>query len=281
MVMEVGEFGSTRWTSNTARPFAPAPGAGLGRVRRSSGLRGYHNTGFAADELVPVTEFVFENQRVTVPSTFTVRRKPLESGLIPSMLVRMRYTDRGTLTKARLDADVYDFIKRAGYKVSRASSFDPTPVTWRWQAEAPGAVGAPQVFSQEQAPAGAYYQPVVATPPELAGIKYFGSQLAGLLSSPEPAVLNRMPSEMYIYTFAVTSSRNTMSDAEAAQALTLIKQAMVNMASARGYATVEATLLGSPSNVFPEEPSVMLGLSPLILLAAWNMISSHVGSERL
>ena len=255
------ELGGTRWTSNSPRPFSRSPGAGMGAL---------HESGFAAE--------IVMNDIHVIPKQwpFAVKQEPVGAGTIPSIVIRMRYTDRGLLTQASLDKGVYEFLKANGLKVSTATSFKPVKVTWKW-------------MHDTQAD---FYYPVIATPGELAGLRYSGNAVTLPVYSADPKVIAKLPSEIYVYTMAATKpllggdgSGGAMDDRFAAQVLTLVRQAMVNMASAQGYAHVLFTTRGCPCEVFgacqPIPPPIIWGFSSLLLLVAYNMIAPHVGSERL
>ena len=260
-----GGLASTRWSSTSAHPFGPAPGAGRGL--------GTLTSGFAA-ERVADPSISMEPERIISKGPFTVKQKPVGVGEIPSLVIRMRYTDRGSLTKSQLDANVKALIKKAGYKVSKASSFRPVDVTWRWDTIGKEASGDVPI-----------YVPVVSTPAALTDVRYAGGAYPESLYEPSSQILAKIPGQVFIYTLAVTSGRNTMADGEAAQVLTLLKQAMVNMASTNSFANVLITLQGCPASVFGPSakkklpPVAKAGWSALVLLVAYNMVMPHVGSE--
>ncbi len=270
MVMEIGSarqseygragLGATRWTSNSARPFSRAPGAG-GGLR---GLKGFE-TGFAAD---PVNE----EPAITVvgQGPFTVTQQPALAGEIPSLFIQFVYTDRGLLNKERLDASVRDLLQRSGFRTSKATDFKPVAATWRLVHE----------------PQADFYFPVIATPAQFAGLRYSGNALVLPLHSNDASALGKLPPSVYVYSLAATSNSNTMTDADAARALTLLRQAMTTMANGgmNAYAHVNIVRRSSPADVFGDGglgPVAKLGISSLILVVAANMLSSHIGSERL
>jgi hypothetical protein len=280
MVMEVGKplgrfagLGATRWTSTVPTPFGPAPGGGrFGEV---------FSSGFAAEQEPVIesergqkVEFSFDDQKVAAKTGYTVKKEP--SPGIPSIVIRLRFTDRGALTQGILDSQVKEFIKNAGYKVSRATSFKPQDVMWRWA-----------VIGSEAAGDVPIYVPEVASPAEYMGIRYSGSAYPNPLYQPSAETLAKLPNQIWVYTVGVTSKNNTMTDGEGAQVLTLLKQAMINMFKYSAFANILATVRGCPRNVFeapePDLPApVVAGMfSSLILIVAWNMMSTHVGSERL
>lgn len=278
MVMEIGTLGSTRWTDNSPRPFARSPGAGMGafatpRRKVHPGFSGLHESGFAAEDAVPAGTPTITMDPTLVLGTgpFTVIKQTVGAGQIPSLLIKFYYTDRGALTQDMLDQQVKAFVKAAGFKVSRATSFVPMAVNWKWEHDT-------------QAD---FYYPVVSSPAAITGMKYSGNAVQLPVYTADASVLAKLPNSIYVYTLAVTSGNNTMTDGEAAQVLTLLKQAMVNMASANGYANVNLILLGSPPEVF-EEPSkpviatvISAGASGLLLVVAWNLLSAHIGSEHI
>lgn len=263
MVMEIGFAGaglaSARWTDNSPRPFSRAPGAGGLR-----GLKGFE-TGFAAD---PVNEEPAIN--VIGQGPFTVTQQPALAGEIPSLFIQFVYTDRGLLNKERLDANVSELLQRSGFRTSKATSFVPEAVTWRLVHE----------------PQADFYFPVVATPAKFAGLRYSGNAITLPLHSNDASALSKLPPSVYVYTLAATSNSNTMSDEDAARALTLLRQAMTTMANGgmQAYAHVNIVRRSSPPEVFGDQgigPVAKLGISSLILVAALNMLANHVGSERL
>jgi hypothetical protein len=276
MVMENEGFASTDWTSTRPHPFGPAPGGGMRGLAApkwtsnsprpfarapGAGVGGFHDSGFAADRAAD--EVTLDPLLVLGKGPFTVKREPIGGGMVPSMLVQMYYTDRGTLTKERLDTQVRDLFKKAGYRTSRATSFASLPVSWRWHHVAQGD----------------FYYPVISAPANIAGMRYSGSALSLPVYEASADDLARLPRTINVYTIAVTSGHQTMSDGDAAQTLTLLKQAMVNMASAGGYAHVVATIKGAPQDVFerPEKPllaspAAKVGLSSMLLVIAYNML---------
>ena len=257
MVMELG---STRWTANTPRPFARAPGSGMAAL---------HESGFAVS---PAGGVEMDPILVLGKGPFTVVREPVATGTVPSLVARFRYTDRGTVTQAVLDKQIKGLLDASKLRTSRATSFKAEKVTWKWEKATDGAV---------------FYYPVVATPASMAGMRYSGNHVSLPVYEPTDAVLGQLPNEVWIYTIAVTSAQNSMTDAEAAQVLTLLKQAMVNMANTQSYANVLITLRGCPPEVFGPVPvnplptPVAAGFSALLLLVAYNMVAPYIGSERL
>jgi len=257
MVMELAGLGSTRWTSNSPRPFARSPGAGVGGLPMS---------GFSATPADIQGEDMYAFAKRW---DFEVVRLPLEVGKIPSMLVQLRFTDRGTFAFAgQLDAQILPPLRAAGFKVSKATSFNPVAVSWKTQA-----------LSSD------LYYPVVAAPPELAGIRYSGNAVTLPWTSTQAvdvAELGKLPSSLYIYTFAVTSKDNTMSDAQGAQVLSLVQN--WKNSQPKAYATGKMTLLGSDLNVFERGGGVTplaAGVGGLVLIVAWNLLSPHIKSGRV
>lgn len=273
------QLGSTKWTSNTPHPFSRAPGAGLGSTKWTSntphpfarapgGGMGLASSGFEAQE----QSIDMDEERIESLGPFTVERQEIKPGDIPSMVIKFRYTDRGTLTKAKLDAKVKTFLAQSGYRTSKASSFQPANVTWKW-----GTIG---VEASGDVP---LYVPVVATPSPYAGIRYSGNKFGAPMYTPDMNVLAPLPNQIWIYTVVITSSADTMTDGESAQALTLLKQAMVNMAPALAYSTVLITLRGCPLGVFKTKlastPLAKAGWSSLILYVAYQMVIMPLSAE--
>lgn len=271
MVMELGDFSGTRWTNNSPRPFSRAPGAGFGdvatqrRPRRAATTD--YDSGFAAD---PVNETFEDEQRITVDTSIKVKRLPVAQGEIPSALVKLQFTDRGTLSKENLDANVHQLLKHNGFRVSLATSLTPVDVTWAWK----------------QDPKADLFFPVIKTPKSLAGIRYAGSAIdLGLQTTRNSTLLAKLPNQVYVYSFAVTSPQNNMTDADSAKLLTLIKQAYSNMHNSgfNAYGTTDVTLLGSPTRVFDVVSAItpaVLGLSGIVLLIAYNMIAQNTGADK-
>ncbi len=268
----MGGLASTRWTSTVPTPFGPAPGAGsMGEV---------YNSGFAAQPVADPS-ISLEPEVITSKGPITVVHGPRKDGETPSLVISMRFTDRGAITQELLDKQIHAFLKTTGFKVSKAASFKAVNVSWRW-----GKMGA------EAAGDVALYVPEVASGP-YAGLRYAGAAYPEPLYQPSPQTLARMPRQIWVYTMAVTSAHNTMSDGDAAQALTLLKQAMINLAGSGhggsiGRPGVIVTLRTCPSGIFGGNGKkiviskpVKTGFSALLLLVAYNMISPHVGSEVL
>jgi len=270
MVMELG---STRWTSNSPRPFARAPGAGL------SAYQAKYTSGFSAElvnGLVPAppagkTGVTMDPILVLGKGPFTVRKEPIAADDIPSMLVRFRYTDRGGLTKTDMDKNLHAFLQKAGFKVSKATKLESVPVTWKWEYDKPAD----------------FYYPVVLAPQAMSGMRYSGNAVSLPVYTADADKLAKLPKQVWVYTFAVTSAHETMTDGEAAQVVTLLKQAMVNMAKFNAYANVELVVKGAPRGVFGAAPAQKMpqpvkgAFSALILLVAYNMLAPHIGSEVL
>jgi hypothetical protein len=227
-----------------------------------------YESGFAA---TPVSGGVtkLDDQQILVQG-LTVVREPVTGNDIPSLVIRMRYTDRGTASQGVIDAQVRTILEKAGFRVSRATSFKPQDVTWKWQ-----------LIGKEAAGDVPIYVPVVATPAEYAGLKYAGSAFPEPLYQPTAAALAKLPNQIWVYTIGVTSAQNTMTDGEAAQGLTLLKQAMVNLANTTHSAVnVRVTARGCPESLFQPKPGpspIAIGtFSGLILLAAYNMLSPNI-----
>lgn len=274
-------LGSTRWTSTVPTPFGPAPGAGMGEV---------YNSGFAATrngaiiQTTPgkATYVEMEAEREYVRGPYAVVEGPRKAGEIPSLVISMRFTERGAVTKELLDKTIRDTLKTANYKVSRSTSFKSVQVGWGW-----GKVGA---VASGDVP---FYVPRVASGP-YKGLGYRGPVLSGApgVYEPDPRMLAKMPSTIWVYTVAVTSAHNTMSDGDAAQVLTLFKQALLTLANTAsgeslGHPGAIISLRTCPHAVFGGTQRAAIskplktGFSALVLLVAYNMISTHVGSEVL
>ena len=256
------ELGSTKWTSNNPHPFSRAPGGGMGAL---------HETGFAAQD--QSIDMDMDSERILAKGPFKVQRLPVTPGDIPSMLISFRYTDRGSLTKQLLDAKVKAFLQKASFRVSKSSSFKPVDVTWKW-----GTMG------KEASGDVPLYVPVVASPGAYEGLRYSGNLFSAPLYAPDAKALAPLPNQIWVYTMVITSQTETMSDGESAQALTLLKQAMINMSKANAYATVLITLRGCPRKIFGPKSGPAIkkaGWDALLLLVAYNMIVPHFGSEVL
>ncbi len=251
---------STQWTSTSARPFGPAPGAGV------AGLE----SGFAAQEVKP---FAFDDERIRVDQAFSVKKQPVAANEIPSMVIRFLFTDRGSITKGAMDKQVSALLKKAGYRVSIKSSFKPVTVRWKW-----GTIG------KEAAGDTLLYVPVVAEPAAYAGLRYASSSHDEPLYAPDDKKLSQVPTQIWVYTMAVTSASSSMTDGEAAQVLTLLKLARVNIAKsgANAFSSVWLTMRGCPSTLFGggKRPKKG-GWSPILLVAAFEILRIHAGSEVL
>jgi len=228
-------------------------------------------SGFSADLEPSVLDF--DDEKVIAQPDIEVTREPVRGADIPAMLIKLRYTDRGGISKGILDAQVKGLFQRTGYKTSLATSFVPVNVLWRWERLRTEATGDREL-----------YIPVVAGGP-YQGLRYSGSAYPEPLYQPNADTLAKMPNQIWVYTVAVTSARNTMSDAEGAQVVTLLKQAIVNMYGSGASLSARATQRGCPLSVFDKPvvvPDAMkTGAVALALLIAYNMISPHIGSERL
>jgi hypothetical protein len=275
---------ATSWTATSITPFGPAPGAGRGlgfggdalqrRPRRAATLN--YESGFAAEAVVgPDGTANFEDQRIQAAKwQFVLAQRPVAQGEIPSALVQLVYTDRGLLTLPQLDGQVAGLLKRSGFKVSKATKFEALPVAWKWQKLS-----------------GGIYVPVVKAPVAFVGTRYSGSALMETPFREDPAILAKLPSVLYVYTFAVTSDQNTLTDADGARLLTLLKQAYLSLDSAKAYGRGYVTLLGSLPSLFNGDgpyipngrriptpgPIVWVG-SAIALIIAANVLTS--GTER-
>jgi hypothetical protein len=278
-------LGSTRWTSTVPTPFGPAPGGGS--------FGGVYNSGFAATRNGEVLQtesgqsayVEMEAERISAKGPFTVIEGPKVAGEVPSIVVNMRFTERGSLTQEALDKNVLDLLRTAGFRTSKKSTLKSVAVRWTW-----GRIGA------EAAGDVPFYAPEVADGP-YKGLRYAGPKLTGPgFYEPEPRVLSSMPPTIWVYSLAATSAHSTMSDGEAAQALTVLKQALILIANSATGAQlgVPGTIITRrtcPTIVFtgavdkplpkPVQAGVTAAWSALLLLVAYNMVASHVGSEVL
>jgi hypothetical protein len=141
---------------------------------------------------------------------------------------------------------------------------------------------------------GAYY-PVVASGP-LAGTKYAGAASEPLVANPTDVMLAKLPTTMDIYTIALTSEKYDLSVGDAARALTLIKQGLVNMNRYDSYYSAAAVMRGVETSVFsgavqarPVDPNVdpptpglntgvVVGLGLLALLALYTATRDQEGA---
>ena len=220
-------------------------------------------------------KLTFEEERVE--GKWVVREKPVLQGQIASALVQLYLTDRGTLTQSKLDSSVLKAVKAAGFKASRAVKLETVAVSWKWAHEPD------------------FYYPIVSAPQNLAGLKYAGNALQLPVYSPTSSDLAKFPGRIYVYTFAATSAKDTMSDAEAAKILSVLKAALGGILGPAGaYAAPFFTRLGSPPEVFDPAPVVPVpgpepegGLSPvavvgasfLVLVAAVNLLAPHLRTQ--
>jgi hypothetical protein len=287
MTFEIGTLESTRWTSNSPRPFARAPGAGLGdgivrRPRRAATTS--YESGFAADPVGGEQEPI----RVLGSWPVTVTKKAVLQGEIPAALVQLYFTDRGTVSQTALDEGIYKRVREGGFKVSRASKFEPVAVKWAWKHDT-------------QAD---FYYPVVSSPAKLAGMKYAGNAIQLPAYNAAPSDLAKLPSKLYVYTFAVTTKENVFSDGDGAKLLSLLRMTLGNtLPVTKAYANVHVTLLGSKPSVFnggvtpspgpapgptpgpsptpitPVPAPVAVTLSSLVLIAAINLLTPHIGAH--
>jgi hypothetical protein len=290
MVMEKLE--STRWTDNSPHPFGPAPGGGVGSLASTKwtstvptpfgpapgggSFGGVYDSGFAAEPVEPVEDVDFADDHiVNADWKIHVTKKQIAAGMVPSMVLQFFITDRGLSDKATFDKNFHHFLQAAGFKVSLKTSFNTEPVTWRWK-------------TVEEVPGFASSYPVVAAPSKWAGLTYAGNAIATNTINPTDEILKRVPNHVYIYTMAVTSANKQMSDGDAAQVITLVKQGLINMNRVdEGSDTalqIAATVTGCPHSIFdpkPLPPIVKGVISSLILVAAWEMLATQFGSERL
>jgi len=289
MTFEIGTLESTKWTSNSPRPFARAPGAGLAdglmrRPRRPSDTS--FESGFAAD---PVGgEMTADPTQVLGKWPVVVTKKPVLQGEIPAALVQLFFTDRGAVSQTALDEGIYKRVREGGFKVSRASKFEPVSVKWSWKHDM-------------QAD---FYYPVVASPAKLAGMKYAGNAIKLPAYNATPSDLNKLPSKLYVYTFAVTTKENVFADSDGAKLLSLLRMTLGNvLPNAQAYANVHVTLLGSKPSVFnggvtpgptpapgptpspsptpitPVPAPIAVTLSSIVLIAAINLLTPHIGAH--
>ncbi len=286
MTFEIGDLGSldsTRWTSTAITPFGPAPGAGVGlgvglgagvrRPRRAATTA--FESGFAAEPVGAETQA--DELRVLAKKwAITVTKKSVAQGEVPAALVQFYFTDRGVISQGILDKNLYGVAKNAGYKVSKTAKFEPIPVTWTWKHD-------------KQAD---FYYPVVKQPVVLAGMPYAGNavKLPVYSEKAASAATANLPSQLYVYTFAVTTGENSFTDEDGAKLLTLLRQAILSQPyqTAAAYANVRVTLLGANPEVFgngvtpePTPPSpkpgpspVVLGVSAIALIAIFNSLVS-------
>lgn len=217
---------STRWTSTVATPFGPAPGGGR--------LGGVYDSGFAAERVVPPTQVHPDELVLAERFKIQVTRKDTPGN--PAMVVSMRYTDKGLLTKSVLDKQVKELLAKSGFRVSKNTLWQRTPVSWRWERS------------------GTIYYPVVASGP-LEGLRYAGNAIELPVIDPTDKALAQLPGTIDIYTIAITSKDWSLDDADAARALTLIKQAIINMERFNAYQSVAAVVRGVETSVFDGKAS--------------------------
>lgn len=221
-------FESTKWTSTNPAPFAPAPGAGY--------------EGLSLLNAIPDISYItFDDTQVVTKGIYVVRKKPVAPGGIPATFVQMYLTDRGAINQAQLDQAVFTPIRNKGFVMNvGGSEFKPLPVTWQFQK-----------FKNTN-----FYEAVVVTPTYLKGLSYGGSAISALERSdpsfsPSAANLSRLPKQIWVYSFAVTNPNLTMTDADNAQLLTLIKAGVPDAwdkAGAAGW--VYLTSLGADPSTF-------------------------------
>ena len=226
-----GGLASTRWTSTVPTPFGPAPGGGR--------MGGMYESGFAAER---VGQGIDPDYLIRVQQDLVVTRKDTPG--VPSMVVSMRYTDSGTLTKEILDKHIQAMLSKSDLRVSTKTLWQRTPVTWRWKMD------------------GAIYYPIIASGP-LEGTRYSGNAIELPVLNPTDVLLAKLPSAINIYTIAITSKNYDLTDGDAARALTLIKQASRDMARYDAYKTMAVVVRGVETSVFagkvqpkPVDPTV-------------------------
>lgn len=221
-----GGLGSTRWTSTVPTPFGPAPGGGS--------FGGVFESGFAAETVGDPTEQMHADELVLAKRwSIDVTRKQAPG--VPSMVVSLRFTDKGTLTKDVLDKHVKALLAKSGFRVSRNTLWQRTPVQWRWERS------------------GTIYYPVISSGP-LEGLRYAGNAIELPVYDPTDKALAQLPGTINIYTIALTSKNWDLTDADGARAITLIKQAIVNMQPYNAYSKVAAVLRGVETSVFGSTP---------------------------
>lgn len=235
-------FESTKWTSNSPAPFAPAPGAGYEGVRPASTN---YESGFAVSPAYEDWSLSDENVKVA-RWAFKVRKKRVLQGQVPSALVQIYLTDRGAFTQPQLDVSFFTPIRNTGFLMNvGGSKLESLPVTWGWKREP-----AADKYTRD------LYYPVVVSPSSLAGMKYAGNAISNaemmdLSFSPNDAQLARLPKQLWVYSFAVTDPNKQMTNADAAQLLTLLKAGWISsfpQADAYGYGYV--TFVGAKPSVF-------------------------------
>jgi hypothetical protein len=246
-------FQSTKWTSTVPTPFGPAPGAGLGVMRRKLANVNY-DRGFAVSGLGE--EYVLPDEILRVKGPFTVSEQPVMAGQVPAALLQLVFTDRGAANQGALDQGIYTMLGANGFRLSNATRFYPIDVTWVWRKQP-----APDKTSP------ALYFPVVANPPGtqgamLNGMVYSGSaistaQLMDAHFMPTPELLAKLPKQVWLYSFAITGPNNQFGAADGAKALTVMKTAWGKTlpdlsASAYGY----MTLLGADPSIFEKSSPV-------------------------
>jgi hypothetical protein len=197
----VGGLGSTRWTSTVPTPFGPAPGGGSFGAVYDSGFAATREGQVIQTEPGKRTYVEMEAEKVLAKGPFTVIEGPQTEGEIPSIVVNMRFTERGTITQAALDKSTLDLLRGAGFKTSKKSAFKSVKVRWTW-----GKIGAQAAGDVP------LYVPQVADGP-YKGLRYAGPKFmqAGLYE-PEPKVLAAMPPVIWVYSLAATSAHSTMTD---------------------------------------------------------------------
>ena len=240
-------------------------------------MGGMYESGFAAERVTEVG-FNIDEEKV-LGKQFNIEVTHKETPGVPSMVVSIRYTDKGTLTKEVLDQNIQALLKKSGFKVSANTLWQRTPVVWRWQMLEGSGV----------------YFPVVASGP-LEGTRYAGAAILLPAANPTDVMLAKLPTTMDIYTIALTSEKYDLSVGDAARALTLIKQGLVNMNRYDGYYRLAVVMRGVETSVFsgavqarPVDPNVdpptpglntgvVVGLGLLALLALYTATRDQEGA---
>jgi hypothetical protein len=262
----VMEFEGTRWTSNNPAPFSRAPGGGRGlgedisRRPRQAATTDFES-GFAAEPAD--SEMVFSPQLVKAAKPFVVKKLPVAQGEVPAALVQFYLTDRGGMSQERFDTGVGDRLRAEGFVTSRASRFEPLQVSWKWERKDD------------------FYFPVVSAPAGIAGLRYAGNAIKLPVYNPSSADLASLPTQLYVYTMAVTSAQRQMTDADAAKLLTVLTQTLsTTLSAAQAYAKVYVTLRGSDPAVFDgpkpgPTPIAKAGFYSVALILLYNLIGPH------
>jgi hypothetical protein len=272
-------LGSVSWTDNSPRVFARSPGAGMGlwpgpknHPLNNNGpyglvlTRGDDLSAFEAQAVDPRTQLAVDEDRIEARwRGFDVSVQPIEKGKVPSMLVKFYFTDRGVLTQAQLDAQLPAELKKAGLKVSSQTKLEAVPVTWRWQRE------------------GDMYYPVVSLPAQLAGTRYaglaFNTSAGDQFKRPTAERLAALPSAVYVYTFVVTGTDNTFSDASGAATLSVMRSWLSKSPAGASSPGGAAVVLGSDASIFgpipTPGPASVFGWGLLLVAAAVTYAASR------